>query len=152
MFGLPFPNPHAAEWRAKSAYIAAKHQGVEGGKGGTGGTGVGGATGAGTGTGMRGVIGEGIPPESPASTFYTNTTMRAVNQAVGRAIRHRADYAAVMLVDARYDAPRIRKRLPGWMCGSLVSPTGTGNGAGARRTVDEVVRGLRGFFEGRIGS
>lgn len=44
------------------------------------------------------------PPPPPAETgreYYSNLCMKAVNQCVGRVIRHRADWAAVLLVDTR---------------------------------------------------
>ncbi|TXT13605.1 hypothetical protein VHUM_00972 [Vanrija humicola] len=50
-----------------------------------------------------------------ANELYTNLCMRAVNQSIGRAIRHANDYAAILLVDRRYATPRIRGRLPKWI-------------------------------------
>jgi len=48
--------------------------------------------------------------------YYQNLCMRAVNQSVGRAIRHEKDYAAVVLVDVRYSTdPRVWKGLPKWL-------------------------------------
>ncbi|KAJ1487924.1 helicase C-terminal domain-containing protein [Baffinella frigidus] len=40
--------------------------------------------------------------------FYQNMCMKAVNQCVGRAIRHVGDYAAIILVDTRYKSPAVR--------------------------------------------
>ena len=48
--------------------------------------------------------------------YYHNLCMRAVNQSVGRAIRHAKDYATIILVDQRYCADRrIWRALPGWL-------------------------------------
>ncbi|GAB4815219.1 hypothetical protein N2152v2_002265 [Parachlorella kessleri] len=42
---------------------------------------------------------------TPASReYYENLCMKAVNQCIGRVIRHRGDYAAILLVDCRYHA------------------------------------------------
>ena len=41
--------------------------------------------------------------------------MRAVNQSIGRAIRHIKDYAVIILMDKRYAQTRIRNKLPGWI-------------------------------------
>ena len=43
--------------------------------------------------------------------------MKAVNQSVGRAIRHAGDYAAIVLLDGRYAGPRVLGKLPGWIRG-----------------------------------
>jgi chromosome transmission fidelity protein 1 len=64
------------------------------------------------------------PPSSSmrmtaGSEYYENLCMRAVNQSIGRAIRHQGDYAVIILMDRRYGAPRIRKKLPGWIGSSL---------------------------------
>lgn len=48
--------------------------------------------------------------------YYQNLCMRAVNQSVGRAIRHANDYATILLVDSRYQTdPRIWSGLPNWL-------------------------------------
>ncbi|KAJ2712709.1 ATP-dependent DNA helicase chl1 [Coemansia spiralis] len=52
-----------------------------------------------------------------ARALYDTLCMRAVNQSIGRAIRHRADYAAILLLDARYAEPRIASHLPAWIAG-----------------------------------
>ena len=37
--------------------------------------------------------------------WYSQTAMRAVNQAMGRVIRHRKDYGAIILCDDRFEVP-----------------------------------------------
>ena len=51
--------------------------------------------------------------------------MKAVNQCVGRAIRHVGDYAAIVLVDQRYASAAVRAKVAGWISRrlSLESPT-----------------------------
>jgi len=46
---------------------------------------------------------------------YENLCMKAVNQSVGRAIRHKADYAAILFVDHRYARPSVQEQLPSWI-------------------------------------
>ena len=58
--------------------------------------------------------GNGINGQS----YYHNLCMRAVNQSIGRAIRHAQDYAAVVLCDQRYSTDaRIWRALPKWLRG-----------------------------------
>ncbi|VDM40911.1 unnamed protein product [Toxocara canis] len=45
--------------------------------------------------------------------------LHAINQAIGRAIRHRHDYAAIVLIDSRYSRPNIEKGLPSWISSRL---------------------------------
>ncbi|XP_078369659.1 ATP-dependent DNA helicase DDX11-like isoform X2 [Oculina patagonica] len=52
-------------------------------------------------------------------THYENLCMKAVNQSIGRAIRHRGDYATILLLDQRYGSARIQKSLPGWISNRL---------------------------------
>lgn len=47
--------------------------------------------------------------------FYENICMRAVNQSVGRSIRHRNDYATIYLFDKRYSGERIENKLSEWI-------------------------------------
>ncbi|XP_073982293.1 ATP-dependent DNA helicase DDX11 isoform X2 [Rhodnius prolixus] len=54
-----------------------------------------------------------------SKVHYENLCMKAVNQSVGRSIRHRNDYSSVLLVDQRYSRPNIYKLLPKWMHESL---------------------------------
>lgn len=45
--------------------------------------------------------------------------MKAVNQCIGRAVRHRNDYATVILLDQRYSRASTKDALPGWIKRSL---------------------------------
>jgi len=47
--------------------------------------------------------------------YYENICMKAVNQTIGRAIRHRNDFSAIVLVDYRYKSTRIRSKLSKWV-------------------------------------
>uniref|UniRef100_A0A0M3KJ10 Probable ATP-dependent RNA helicase DDX11 (inferred by orthology to a human protein) n=1 Tax=Anisakis simplex TaxID=6269 RepID=A0A0M3KJ10_ANISI len=53
------------------------------------------------------------------SEHYETSCLHAVNQAIGRAIRHRNDYAAIILIDSRYSKPNIEKGLPTWISSRL---------------------------------
>lgn len=71
--GLPFPNPADPELRERMAYLDRTTAGTRG---------------------------PGEP--SPGRQYYEDLCMKAVNQCVGRVIRHRNDWAAILLADARY--------------------------------------------------
>jgi Rad3-related DNA helicase len=43
--------------------------------------------------------------------IHVNELVQAVNQCVGRAIRHMGDYAAIILVDTRYKSPAVRSKV-----------------------------------------
>lgn len=47
--------------------------------------------------------------------FYENICMKAVNQSVGRAIRHANDYALIFLLDKRYAKAEIKNKLSHWV-------------------------------------
>lgn len=61
---------------------------------------------------------ENLRPGS-GSEYYENLCMRAVNQCIGRAVRHIADYATIVLLDERFGQERIRQKLPEWIRISL---------------------------------
>ncbi|KAK7604095.1 hypothetical protein V9T40_004368 [Parthenolecanium corni] len=52
---------------------------------------------------------------------YENLCMKAVNQSIGRAVRHKDDYSTVFLLDHRYSREHIQLALPSWMRRSLVT-------------------------------
>jgi regulator of telomere elongation helicase 1 len=54
------------------------------------------------------------------SRWYTEMAMRAVNQAIGRAIRHKNDYAVVILFDQRFEG--FREMLSKWIRPSIMKP------------------------------
>lgn len=70
---------------------------------------------------------------SAGREYYEDLCMKAVNQCVGRVIRHRNDYAAIVLADARWCNGNDRgmqggstvlcgplRKLPEWIQGSLI--------------------------------
>lgn len=118
--GLPFPNIQSGEWKAKLGYIenaAEKKLQAEG----------------------VGEVERKAMAQQAGREYYENACMRAVNQSVGRAIRHRGDYAAIVMVDRRFGSERIRGKLPGWIQEGLVK------GADEKPFV-ELLGHLGGFF------
>ncbi|KAL4894341.1 ATP-dependent DNA helicase-like protein [Aspergillus ambiguus] len=101
--GLPFPNIRSAVWQAKIQYIEQKAY----------------AQSSGPETSRQ------SQAKAAGREFYENSCMRAVNQSIGRAIRHRNDYAAIVLIDRRYERPGIQGKLPAWIKQSMeaVHPT-----------------------------
>lgn len=111
--GLPFPNVQSAQWKAKLEYIEKS-------------------------TVDRG----GSPDEGKAAgrEFYENACMRAVNQSIGRAIRHKKDFATILLLDRRYRTERISSKLPGWIKQSIML------GKEDKESIGDVIRSLENFF------
>ncbi|KAI8613865.1 helicase C-terminal domain-containing protein [Chytriomyces sp. MP71] len=64
-------------------------------------------------------------PCSNSSEYYENLCMRALNQSIGRAIRHKDDYAAIYLIDKRFSNKKVRDKLPGWIQGAGVQDVGS---------------------------
>lgn len=105
--GLPFPNIMSAEWKAKIEYIetstverlSASEERMS----------------------KEEMVKRG---KEQGREYYENACMRAVNQSVGRAIRHKGDYASVLMIDKRFGNKRIRVKLPGWIREGLVADAG----------------------------
>ncbi|XP_032780597.2 ATP-dependent DNA helicase DDX11 isoform X1 [Daphnia magna] len=56
---------------------------------------------------------------SPGQIYYESLCFKAVNQSIGRAIRHSKDYAVLILADHRYSRPNSISALPGWIARHL---------------------------------
>ncbi|XP_015998183.2 ATP-dependent DNA helicase DDX11 isoform X2 [Rousettus aegyptiacus] len=52
---------------------------------------------------------------SPGKALVENLCMKAVNQSIGRAIRHQKDFASIVLLDQRYARPPALAKLPAWI-------------------------------------
>jgi chromosome transmission fidelity protein 1 len=106
--GLPFPNINSAEWKAKISYI--ENATIKR------------PTSANDNTlTMQQITAKA---KEQAREFYENACMRAVNQSVGRAIRHKGDFASVIMVDQRFGKESINGKLPGWIKEGLVEGAG----------------------------
>lgn len=124
MIGLPFPNIQSAEWKAKTEHVqqirleqlAANP--------------------------LLSKADQESQAKAAGREFYENACMRAVNQCVGRVIRHRNDFAAILFMDCRYQSPRIYTKLPGWI-------RGNGRFHLGEPSMLDVQRHLTSFFEGK---
>lgn len=88
MIGLPYPNAFSGELIARKNFI------------------------------IESTIRKGGSKEEAqknAHNFYENICMRAVNQSIGRSIRHANDYSALYLFDSRYANRNIQSKLSGWV-------------------------------------
>lgn len=123
--GLPYPNTNSPDWKARIEYIESS-------------------------TASRLLAGDvsmthadaAAAAKQAARDFYENACMRAVNQSIGRAIRHRGDYASIVLIDRRFGTARIRQKLPGWIQGGMVEGSEKGG-------LGQLMGKLGGFFRGK---
>ncbi|KAM7219668.1 ATP-dependent RNA helicase chl1 [Rhypophila decipiens] len=135
--GLPYPNINSPEWKARIEYIesTALSRSLTN-------------TPSSAKEGEKAVATVQPTPQQKeqakqaARDFYENACMRAVNQSIGRAIRHRGDYAAIVLVDRRFGTERIKTKLPGWIRGGMVEGS-------EKRGLGGLMGALSGFFRGK---
>ncbi|KAL4945329.1 hypothetical protein BDV06DRAFT_185020 [Aspergillus oleicola] len=121
--GLPFPNIRSPVWQAKIKHIEEKAY----------------QDGCSSSEESR-----RFSAKAAGRDFYENACMRAVNQCIGRAIRHRNDYAAIVLIDKRYGRSNIQAKLPSWIKQSLDKDSAH---VPAGKTIDNLSR----FFRNKPG-
>lgn len=69
--------------------------------------------------------------------WYSLEATRAVNQAIGRVIRHRNDYGAILLLDERFDYGKVRQNLSMWLRQHIK----------VAKNFGEVIKDIRHFFQ-----
>ncbi|XP_035012244.1 ATP-dependent DNA helicase DDX11 isoform X1 [Hippoglossus stenolepis] len=72
---------------------------------------------------------------SPGQALIENLCMKAVNQSIGRAIRHRGDYSSIVLCDRRYSRAATLSKLPTWIKDRTSTCTSFGPAFAALRKV-----------------
>lgn len=88
MVGLPYPNAYSGEMVTKRKFIE---------------------------TSVLKNGGTANDAREKSKNYYENLCMRAVNQSIGRSIRHVNDYSIIYLVDRRFSFPRIQNKLSQWV-------------------------------------
>ncbi|KAK6495196.1 ATP-dependent DNA helicase chl1 [Arthrobotrys musiformis] len=133
MVGLPFPNIHTAEWKAKMEFVEqsmiarSQTEDIE------------------VNNPEKAKLQQAA--KSAAKEYYENACMRAVNQSIGRAIRHRNDYAVILLLDKRFSRDNIWGKLPKWIRDGKSGPA-AGNSGEVRFGM--VMTGVGKFFRNKV--
>jgi chromosome transmission fidelity protein 1 len=122
VIGMPFPNPHDAELNTTLHFCAATQEQSSGAQ-------------------SSAPVDHVLTDAARVRELYTALCMRQVNQAIGRCIRHAADYAVVVLLDRRYTMPATQQGLPRWMHPSIARDIDGKFGA--------AFRAVRGFFDAK---
>ncbi|ORY92941.1 helicase C-terminal domain-domain-containing protein [Leucosporidium creatinivorum] len=96
--GIPYPNSNSTELKERMAYLKSTPASVS------------------------------RPSSAPdaGQVLYQNLAFRAVNQSIGRAIRNARDWAAIILLDERYQQSSKKAQLPGWLGSNVESPQAFG--------------------------
>ena len=131
--GLPFANLASPELRERMKYVKRLEE-------------------------KRGVTKKEKGQKDAAAELYENMCMNAVNQSIGeqestpsrsqstnwhrdtgRAVRHKGDWASLLLLDRRYATTSIRNKLPKWIGSGLIVRDGFG----------PTVKEMGSFFKGK---
>ena len=115
MCGLPYPNPADPELAARMAFLDSQQQ-RPGQQAAAPRRGSPAAAAAARQRSTASSLGAAAS-SSPGRQHYEDLCMKAVNQCVGRVIRTRTDWAAIVLADVRWSAPAgsHRHALPAWI-------------------------------------
>jgi chromosome transmission fidelity protein 1 len=110
VLGMPYPNPSDPELQERMRYLDAAAAAAPAAASPPGGASAASAAAAAPGPqpGPRAAA-----QALTGAQLYEDLCFKAVNQAVGRVIRHRGDYAAIVLADQRWVAPAGAAAAPG---------------------------------------
>ena len=61
---------------------------------------------------------------SAGDTWYKLEAFRAINQAVGRVIRHKNDFGSIIFLDKRFNIPSTFQELSDWVKASMPKSSG----------------------------
>ena len=92
MVGMPFPNSQSAELIERMNYVRQLLPKA-----------------------ARDSMKASAATSDPGHALYLSLCLKAVNQSIGRAIRHQNDFASLILLDKRYGRKEIKDGLPGWI-------------------------------------
>eukprot|EP00826_Nyctotherus_ovalis_P004726 TRINITY_DN11043_c0_g2_i1.p3 TRINITY_DN11043_c0_g2~~TRINITY_DN11043_c0_g2_i1.p3 ORF type:complete len:203 (+),score=52.07 TRINITY_DN11043_c0_g2_i1:1901-2509(+) len=87
--GLPYANKTSTELKEKMAYIDKLHSANP------------------------------VQYNLTANIYYESLCIKRVNQSIGRVVRHKDDYACIVLLDHRYSSSRINGKISGWLMRSF---------------------------------
>ncbi|ODV79712.1 ATP-dependent RNA helicase CHL1 [Suhomyces tanzawaensis NRRL Y-17324] len=114
MIGLPYPNAYSGEIIAKRNFIES-HTLAQGGS--------------------------RSEATEASRNFYENICMRAVNQSIGRSIRHINDYSSIYLIDYRFEKVQIQNKLSGWVKERIETQ---------HKDVDTLVQQIEEYFNSKL--
>lgn len=95
LIGMPYPNKGSMELQEKMNYIDKKHTQSP------------------------------IHYKLTGNIYYESLCLKRINQSIGRAVRHKDDYACIILVDQRYTMQKVNSKISGWIMRSYQNVSDT---------------------------